>query len=179
MNKNTIITVGLIVLILMLIGVGLYIKKGSSTKDVINTSVVTQTQKVAGEINAIFEGNNITRYSFSIPGSATSTKKNESGTIIHVTNASSSLITALYFSFEGGRGYTPKEYVQEVIASKVPVVTITGSSTVGNLSGIAASSDSTIWKIAPTEDGQFLVVVEYPKKEELVASEILSTFKSE
>ncbi len=179
MNKNTIITTGLIVLILVLIGTGLYIKKGSTDKDVVITPEVTETQKVSGEINAIFEGDNITKYSFSIPSDAVSTKKNQSGTIVHVTNASSSLITALYFSFEGGRGYTAQDYVQEVIATKVPVVTITGSSTIGNLSGIEASSDTTVWRIAPTDDGQFLLVAEYPKSQELAADGILATFKSE
>lgn len=179
MNKNTIITVVIAVLVVLL-GVGLYMRNSTAKKAAITLENNTvSTQKVSGEVNAIFEGDNRLAYSFSIPSDATSTKKNSTGSLIHVTDASSSLVTAFYFSYEGGRGYTAQDYITEVIAKKIAVLTANGTTTLGNLSGLEVSSNTTVWKIAPTQNGQFLVVVEYPKEKKVVAEEILKTVEVE
>lgn len=178
MNKNTIITIVLVGIIL-LIGVVAYTRDhdGKIGDDGITIDMGPATKEVSGEVNAKFEGDNVLKYSFSIPLDATSTMKNSVGSLIHVTDASSSLVSAFYFSYEGGRGYTAEEYIKEVIAKKVKAVSANSTTTIGDASAVQVSSDLTVWKVAAVKGGEFLVVAEYPKKEAMRAEAIVNSLK--
>lgn len=182
MNKNTIIAIGAVVLVLLL-GTGLYMRNNSEKIDKDNKTVEKfeakeGTEKVEGSVVSEYEGSHKLSYSFDIPEDATTTLKNESGTILHVTNASGTLVAAFYFSYEGARGYSAHDYITNVTAKKVSTLTVTGETKIGNSMGAEAESNGTEWKVMPARDGEFLVVIEYPKSQKDAAQEIIDSFES-
>lgn len=182
MNKNIIIGIGAVVLVLLL-GTGIYIrnngeKMDKDTSSVDNLGAKDGTKKVEGSVVSEYEGEHTLSYSFDIPEDATSTLKNDSGTILHVNNASGTLVAAFYFSYEGGRGYSAHDYITNVTAKKVSTLTVTGETKIGNSMGAEAESNGTEWKVMPARDGEFLVVIEYPKSQKEVAQEIIDSFES-
>jgi hypothetical protein len=122
------------------------------------TTVNTFTNKVTRN----FEGENVLEYGFNLPEGATTTVEQD-GALVKVTDASSSLVTAMYFSYEGGRGYSPEDYITNNIVPHVSAVTSAGTTTIGMHEWTVAESEFSVWHVAKSDNGQWLIVVENRK----------------
>jgi hypothetical protein len=122
------------------------------------TTTTTFTNKVVRN----FEGENVLEYGFTLPEGATTTVGTD-GALVKVTDASSTPLVAMYFSFEGGRGYSPEDYITNNIIPKVASVTITGTTTVGMHEWVTAESALSVWHVAKSDNGQWLIVTENRK----------------
>ena len=118
-------------------------------------------KKVTGEVKRWFEGDNILSYAFNIPETATTSIQMDGGLIkvISETGAQANV----YFSYEGGRGFSANDYLVEKVAPQVAVVNFTGTTTIGMHEWTTAESSGSEWFIAPARDGEWLVVVEAKK----------------
>ena len=114
-----------------------------------------------GQVVRMFEGENILEYGFDIPEGATTTVEKD-GALIKVID-SDALLVAMYASYEGGRGYSPTDYIKNVIVPSVPSVTMTGTTTVGLYDWNVAESARSTWHVAQVGDGSWLLVVENKK----------------
>lgn len=132
------------------------IKKNPETK-----TPNAQIQTVNGEVKRIFEGDNVLAYQFDAPIEATVSSQME-GALVQVTK-SNDLRTSVYFSFEGGRGYSASDYIANVIAPKVSVLNPTGTTTLGAHDWQGIESAYSEWFITPVLNGEWLVIVENKK----------------
>ena len=121
-----------------------------------------------------FEGENVLEYGFNLPEGATTTVEQD-GALVKVTDASSSLVTALYFSYEGGRGYTPEDYITNNIVPHVRAITSAGTTTLGMHEWTVAESEFSVWHVAKSDNGQWLIVVENRKDMTDKASVVLES----
>jgi hypothetical protein len=115
----------------------------------------------SGEVVRVFEGDNVISYSFDIPEAATTTVGMD-GALIKITNDATPY-AAMYISYEGGRGYTPSNYLNKIIAPHVSVINPTGQVTIGSQEWYKAESPSSEWYIAQVKEGNWLIVVENKK----------------
>jgi hypothetical protein len=146
-------------LVIVVTGGYLYMDKTTTVaKEAITKS---DMKSLDGQVMRIFEGENKLVYSFDIPETATSTVTMD-GALIKV-NTGSALYAAVYFSYEGGRGYSAEDYIKSVVAPHVNVLTITGTTTIGTRIWTVAESVNTQWHVGQVGDGQWLMVVESPK----------------
>ena len=95
---------------------------------------------------------------------------------MRITEATTTL-GSMYFSYEGGRGYTPEDYLKNVIAPRVAVTTL-GTSTIGGYSWLLLVSTNSEWYITKAVNDQWLVVVENKKSTHTPMVEILDTFEA-
>lgn len=126
-----------------------------------------------GKVIRNFEGENVLEYSFDLPEGATTTVERD-GSLIKVINQDS-LVVAMYMSYEGGRGYSPADYIKNVIANSVPAITMTGTTTIGLYDWEVAESERSIWHVAKGGDGSWLMVVENKKADNEVAHTIIES----
>ena len=145
------------------------IKKNPETK-----TPNAQIQTVNGEVKRIFEGDNVLAYQFDAPIEATVSSQME-GALVQVTK-SNDLRTSVYFSFEGGRGYSASDYIANVIAPKVSVVNPTGTTTLGAHDWQGIESTYSEWFITSVLNGEWLVIVENKKLFHEDTVNLLETF---
>lgn len=117
--------------------------------------------KIEGSVTRKFEGDHVINYSFNIPETATSAVSMD-GALVRVSRISG-VGSSVYFSYEGARGYSAKDYLADKIAPAVSVLTETGTTTLGGYEWLTATSAGSEYYIASTEDGQWLIVVEAKK----------------
>jgi hypothetical protein len=122
------------------------------------STVATFTNKVIRN----FEGENVLEYGFTLPDGATTTVEQD-GALVKVTDSSSTLLTAMYFSYEGGRGYSPEDYITHNIVPHVSAVTSAGTTTIGMHEWTVVESEFSVWHVAKSDNGQWLIVVENRK----------------
>lgn len=173
MKKNIIIIV-VVVLIIGLISYGYKVNvldKLKNKKEVKEN--VLELKKFEGEVSRFFEGDNVIKYSFDIPKSSSATTSME-GALIKVIDNNNQIET-VYISYEGGRGFTPLDYINEIIAPHVSVITPTSTLKIGNIEWQEAESGASKWFIGNVLNGQWLVVVEGKKSNE---DKMLTTLKS-
>jgi hypothetical protein len=84
-------------------------------------------------------------------------------------------VLAMYVSYEGTRGYTPEDYITHVIVPKVSAVTNADPVTIGSFEWSVVESEFSIWHVAKTEDGKWLLVVENKKADAEKANTILES----
>lgn len=132
------------------------IKKNPETK-----TSNAQIQTVNGEVKRLFEGENVLAYQFDVPIEATVSSQMD-GALVQVVNGND-LKTSLYFSFEGGRGYSVSDYISNVIGPKVAAVNPTGTTTLGAHDWQGVESAYSEWFITPVLNGEWLVIVESKK----------------
>lgn len=129
---------------------------------------------ITGKVTRVFEGENTLDYSFDI-GEIATTTVGKDGALVTVTE-NGDTVTAVYFSYEGGRGYTPNDYITNVIVPNVKAVNETGTTTIGGYDWTTVESEWSVWHIAPSTNGQWLMVVEnkkvYNDKAEMLLSSI-------
>jgi hypothetical protein len=173
MKKHITILIGLVALSAVLYG-GETLMNKKSNKEV-SKNKVSEVGMMAftGEVTRMFEGENKLMYSFDIPENAT-TSLGMDNALVKVTNQDGSLVAAVYFSYEGGRGYTPEEYIDNVIAPKVSVIETAGTSSLGEFVWREASSPSTEWHVGQVLNGNWLVVVENKKTDHGTVEKMLT-----
>lgn len=139
--------------------------------------VVNEEYKiVTGSVSRFFEGTSTIDYSFEVPTVATSTSEMD-GSLVKVANATGTIAT-LYFSYEGGRGYTPTEYVNYVMKPRVSGLVITETEESSNPDWLRIASSASEWYISPINDGEWLVVIEAKKTMNVELEKIIATFKA-
>ncbi|MFA6608728.1 MAG: hypothetical protein WCT07_02355 [Candidatus Paceibacterota bacterium] len=115
-----------------------------------------------GDVVRLFDGEeNKVNYTFDIPETASTSVEME-GAFIKIKNASVPYAN-IYISYEGFRGFSPLDYITEVIAPHVAVINPTGTSTIGAYEWQIAESEGSEWHVAPINDGMWLVIVENKK----------------
>lgn len=170
---KTYISILLIVLGLSAVVIGgyVYTKRQSLPPDSENVTVRMKTH--SGSLTRFFEGENMVEYSFDIPEEATTTTEME-GALIKITTPESPYAT-MYISYEGGRGFTALDYINEIIAPHVSVINPSGVATIGNHLWQVAESEGSTWHIAPILDGQWLFIVENKKVQGVLVEKTLSS----
>ena len=126
-----------------------------------------------GKVVRVFEGENVLEYGFDIPETAT-TSIEKDGALIKVTD-NGELITAMYISYEGGRGYTAEDYITNVIVPNVPAITPNGTTTLGGYDWTVVESQWSVWHVAPSLDNQWLLVVENKKTQSEAANAVIES----
>lgn len=154
-----VILLAVLVLVIVVAGGYFAMKKNPGTqKEAITKSSMRSFE---GQVTRMFEGENKIVYSFDIPKDATTTVSMDEA-LVKVTTGTA-LYSAVYFSYEGGRGYSAEDYIKNVISPQVKVLAIVGTTTVGTRVWTLAESANSEWHVAQVGDGQWLMVVESPK----------------
>lgn len=121
---------------------------------VVNSTV----HMLEGQVMRMHEGENKLVYSMDIPETATSALALD-GALIKVTDNGTPFVS-MYMSYEGGRGYASTDYINNVIAPKVSVLTTVGTTTIGGTTWTVAQTANTEWHVGQVGDGQWLMIVE-------------------
>ncbi len=139
---------------------GAYLFMGS--KPIAKEPVVkTHSQTLEGQVTRIYEGENKLVYSMDIPDTATSAVSMDDA-LVKITD-NGALYAAIYMSYEGGRGYSSLDYVNNVIVPHVSNLIVTGTTTIGTTIWTVAQSANSEWHVGQVGDGQWLMVVESRK----------------
>ena len=115
----------------------------------------------SGSVTRSFEGDNTLEYSFSLPETAT-TSIGKDGALVKITDGGLPLV-AMYLSFEGARGYSPADYITNNIVPNVKAITSNGTVTLGSYEWEVVESEWSVWHIAKSANGAWLMVVENKK----------------
>ena len=126
-----------------------------------------------GSITRVFEGDNVLEYGFNLPETATTTITND-GSLIKVSDNGSPVL-AMYISFEGGRGYSPTDYITNNIVPKVQAITPKGMVTIGSHDWEVVESEWSVWHVAKSTNGAWLLVVENKKADNEKAKAIIES----
>jgi hypothetical protein len=121
-------------------------------------AVASETETITGEVVRVFEGENKVSYTLAIPKTATSSIGMD-GALVKIVDSGSPYVS-MYFSFEGGRGYTARDYINNVIAPRVSGLTMGGTTTIGLSTWQVAQTAQSEWHVAQVGDGQWLLIVE-------------------
>lgn len=175
MKKNVTILIGLVVVFAVLYAGNSFMSSGSKSEvlGVEDVEEVIGMKSVNGNVVRVFEGENVLEYGFDIPETSTTTVDME-GALVRVVEEDAPLVT-IYMSYEGGRGYSPLEYISNIIAPHVPVIDVTDIKTIGLLEWQTAVSEGSEWYIASVLDGKWLIVVENKKTVHDTAEKILES----
>ena len=176
MKTYVTILIGIVVLCAVVYGGYTFIKRDKIKAD-IQVREGVQVKTFSGEVSRFFEGENKIIYSFNIPNGATTTLGMD-GALIKITNATSSY-ASIYISYEGGRGYTPINYIDNIISPRVSVINPIGIETIGVYEWQKAVSEGSEWYIASVLGGEWLIVVENKKSLHDAVRETLMSIKVE
>lgn len=172
MKKYITILIGIAVLFVLLYGVQTLMKNRKQA-DVTDITTEVSEKSFVGQVVRVFEGEHVLEYSLSIPETA-STTVDMNGALIKITDEAN-LIATMYMSYEGGRGYTPLNYIHNVIAPHVPVINPAGTTTIGMYDWQVAESEGSEWYIAQVANSQWLIVVENKKATHDTVNKILTS----
>lgn len=162
MKKNVTILIGVVVLVVVLFAGNSFMKKGGDKEGDNNGIKNTVTMKsFVGQVVRVYEGDNVLEYGFDIPETAT-TSIDMDGALIRVLDQENPLAT-VYMSYEGARGYSSVDYINNVIASHVAVIDLTSTSTIGVNEWQVAESPASEWRVAQVDGGKWLIIVENKK----------------
>ncbi len=131
------------------------------------------TTRVTGKAVRQFEGENVFEYEMKIPEMAT-TSIEKDGSLVKVTEGDVQLL-AMYFSFEGGRGYSVNEYITNVIVPHVKAIVHEGTTTRNGQEWTVIASEWSTWHIRSSKNGQWLLVVENKKENADKANAIIDS----
>ncbi len=174
MNKNLIILV-VVILVIAVSVFGYKTKLNKEMKKDIQKEEAVAMKSFSGEVKRFFEGDNILKYSLNIPETS-STTVDKDGALIKIIDNNSSLAT-IYLSYEGGRGFTPIDYINEIITPHVAVITPGEEKTMGEIKWQTASSDGSYWHIGSVLNSQWLVVIESKKVNVEIVNKVLESIK--
>lgn len=163
MKKYVPYIVGIVVLfVLVYLGQGVMKNREAVKQE--EVSVTTPTTLVEGSVTRFFEGEQVLGYAFDMPEMATTSVERD-GSLVKVTEGGE-LLSAMYFSYEGGRGYTPADYINNNIAPNVKTATVVGTATIGSYEWTVVEGVTSVWHVASVKEGQWLVVAESKKGED-------------
>jgi hypothetical protein len=190
MKKNVTILIGLVVVISVLYAGSSFMKKGKSAVGMVEGEKTSLTMKpFNGQVVRVFEGDNVLEYGFDIPETAT-TSIDMDGALIKVTDVTvtgdvestttaptvtTTPVVTFYMSYEGGRGYSPLDYINDIIAPHVSVMNPTSVTTIGSYDWQGAESEGSEWHIASVAGGKWLIVVENKKSTHDTVEKILES----
>ena len=137
-----------------------------------SSSVVT-SKSFQGSVTKVFEGDNTLEYGFNLPETAIATVAMD-GALVKVTEMDLPVL-AMYVSFEGGRGYSPSDYITNNIIPKVSGITQVGTTSISGYDWTVVESANSEWHVASVENGNWLLVVENKKSDSEKAMSILSS----
>lgn len=172
---KTYISILLIVLGLVIVVYGGYVyTKKHNLKPQASQDVV-KMKTYSSKVSRFYEGDNIIDYSFDIPEYATTTTEMD-GAFTKITTSTSSYAT-VYVSYEGGRGFTPLGYIDEIIAPHVSVINPLSEEMIGNYKWQVAESEGSEWYIAQVANEQWLFIVENKKVNHDLVQKTLESLK--
>lgn len=174
MKRYVPIIIGIVALCAVLYAGNKIIKNRDVVKD--ETPSVVATEEVSGKVTRMFEGENVLEYNFSIPEGATTTLDKD-GALVKV-NTEAGPLTQIYFSYEGARGYSPADYIKNLIVPNVAVLTMKGTSTIGNYDWEVAESEWSSWHVTRAQTGNWLIVVENKKADAEKADAIIESMST-
>ncbi len=150
----------LAVLGLVIVVAGAYFyMKNKPVRQASNTTSATSTMKtLEGQVVRVFEGENKLVYSIDIPETATSTL-DMNDALVKITDNGIAYIS-MYMSYEGGRGYSSLDYINNVITPRVSTLSVVGTTTIAGSIWTIAQSAHSEWHVGQVGDGQWLMVVE-------------------
>lgn len=140
------------------------------------TSTTTAFTTFEGSVTRVFEGNTTLTYSFDIPETST-TSVSMDGAFTKVMDGDT-FVAAVYMSYEGGRGYSPLDYITEIVAQHVPVITPLGTSTVNGHEYTRAETAGSDWYITSLNNGEWLAVIEGKKVSQEAVLRIASSLEA-
>ena len=175
MKKNLLIGFGIIALLVVVF----YGYKGfyKKSNNVTVKEVAQNMTPLTGKVVANFEGDNTLNYSFDIPETATGTVS-EKGDLIKVTDGTSTRAT-VYFSYEGGRGLNPVDYITSIVAPHVSVIDVTTTKTIGNYEWQLAETGGSDWYVASINNGEWIAAIEAKKTFADEAEKLVTSFKTQ
>lgn len=146
-----------------------------ASNDVVLDEQATTTMLTTfnGSITRMFEGENVLQYGFDLPETSTTTVEKD-GALIKVMDSGMPVV-AMYVSFEGGRGYSPSDYISNVIVPNVKSITDRGTTTIGSYDWTVVESPVSVWHVASVNSGNWLLVVENRKTENEKVASILES----
>ncbi len=175
MKKNIAIILGVIIVVVILFGGYKVIKRYSvQPEKQVEAQSGTSMKSFSGSVTRVYEGDNTLSYSFDIPETATTTLDMDNALVKIVDNEIP--YATVYMSYEGGRGFTPLDYINEVIAPHVSVINPTVISTIGAYDWQVAESEGSEWHVASI--GSWLVVVENKKTKHDLVEKTLESVKT-
>lgn len=172
MKTYVAILIGIVVLFAVVF-IGYKFTKGDNGTSGTESQMELRTANVSGQVVRTFEGDHTLSYAFDIPEMSSSSVDMEGG-LVRVVGATG-LEASVYFSYEGARGYSPVDYISEVIALHVPVIDVTGTASIGGYEWTTAETAGSEWYIAQTADKQWLVVVEAKKTNHDIVMALVSS----
>ncbi len=172
MKRYVPIVIGVLALIAVLY-VGENQMKKSNDVAVDEQASSTVMTSFSSKVTRVFEGDNVLEYGFDLPETATATVEND-GSLVKVSD-NGVPVFAMYLSFEGGRGYSPADYITNNIVPKVKAVTGAGTVTIGGHEWTVAESEWSVWHVAKSSNGNWLLVVENKKAENEKTAAILES----
>jgi hypothetical protein len=174
MKKNVTILIGLVVIVAVLyVGNSFMSKGGSASGKNEDDKTSVAMKSFVGQVVRVYEGDNVLEYGFDIPETATTTIDMD-GALIRVIDQDAPLAT-MYMSYEGARGYSPVDYINNVIAPHVAVIDLTSTSTIGANVWQGAESSASEWHVASVLDGKWLIIVENKKSVKDTADQMLES----
>lgn len=175
MKKYIAIAVGIVVLSGAVFGGYKFIKSRKAVAPAQAENVV-RMRTLTGGVTREYEGQNVLNYSFDIPESATTTTEMD-GALIKIQDANP--YATMYVSYEGARGYGPIDYIDAVISPHVSVINLGDIEKVGAYEWQTAETEASEWRIAPIDNGKWLVIVENKKLRHDEVDRTLESFKAQ
>lgn len=169
------ILIGIVVLSGVTFG-GYKIIKNKRAVKIISTENVIRMKDVTGQVTREFEGLNVVDYSFQIPETGTSTLDMDNALIKVIDNDNP--YATIYISYEGGRGFSPVDYIGQVIAPHVSVIDMGDVTKIGDHDWQTAETEGSEWHVASAANGQWLIVVENKKAVHTLVAKTLESFKA-
>lgn len=172
MKKYVPIIIGSVALfVLLYVGNNVMNKRQVEVSD--EKVTLTTGVQVIGKAVKNFEGEQTVEYMFSIPETATTTVEKD-GSLVKVTDGDM-LVNAMYFSYEGGRGFSASDYISNVIVPAVPSAKVVGTTTFAGYDWDVVESERSVWRVAKVGNGSWLLVVENKKTEDEKSLSIIDT----
>ena len=172
MKKNITILIGIAVLFAVLYGGKLMMNK-SKQASVSDVKTEESMKNFTGQVVRVFEGDHVLEYSVDLPETST-TSIDMDGALTRVTDQTNPLAN-VYMSYEGARGYSPMDYIDNVVAPHVAVINPTSTSTIGSYDWQGAETAGSEWHVASVDGGQWLIVVENKKTTHDTVEKILNS----
>lgn len=174
MKKNVTILIGLVVLVAVLYAGNSFMREGKGAfGSVKSEDTLLPMKAVVGQVLRVYQGENVLEYGFDIPETATTSIEMDSALVRVIDN--DTLLTSIYMSYEGARGYSALDYINTIIAPNVSVIDPTSTSTIGMYEWQAAESAGSEWHIASVNGGKWLIVVENKKSVKDKVEQILES----
>lgn len=169
------------VVIFILLSIFLY-SSTQSLKSSIDTSILGQVRSdvvrmklYEGVTSSEFEGKNTLSYSFRIPENA-SVVTALSGKLLAVTQ-NTKMLGRVFFSYEGGRGYSEYDYIKNSIEKATKDVSETFVETIDGKTFVSVVVDGDIYLVTKLKNGEWLAVFQAGEKGKEELKQIISTFE--